>query len=173
MATVLDFGLLAYLAPLFVFFFVFVLLYALFTKFKILGEDKSIHSLVAFILAIIFVLVADLRNLLTIIVPIFVLFFIVIIIIFIGVMLLGMSQEDITKYIKGTPSITITAIVITLVIFVFGVATVFPEVVGYPSSTQSGFGIATRRLIFNPKVLGAVFILVVASYVIKAVGYKK
>ncbi|MEK6826415.1 MAG: hypothetical protein AABX90_02190 [Nanoarchaeota archaeon] len=173
MATFLDFNLLGFLFPLFVFFFVYLVLYGLFNKFNILGEDKNIHTLVALILALLFVLIADLRNLLTLIIPFFVLFFIVLTIIFIGVMLLGFKQEDITKYIRETPSIVATVVVIVIVIFLIGAGTLFPEAIGFPSSTQTGVVSEARRIIFNPKVLGVIFILVVTSFLIRAVGSRK
>ncbi|MFH1592875.1 MAG: hypothetical protein ABIB47_05920 [Candidatus Woesearchaeota archaeon] len=173
MATLLDFGVLTYLIPLFVFFFVFLIIYALFNRYSILGEDRGIHALIAFILALLFVLVADLRNLLTLIVPFFVLFFIIMAIIFIGVMLLGMKQEDITSYIKGTPAITVIVIVIVVIIFLIGVGKIFPSFVGFPSASQTGIGAEARRVIFNPKVLGIIFIFVVSYFLVKAVGTKK
>ncbi len=171
MASVLDLGILSYLTPLFVFFFVFLIFYALFERFKVLGENRNIHGLVSFVLALLFVLVADLRGLLGFVVPIFVLFFIVLIIILIGVMLLGFTYEDISKYIRETPSIIIAVVVIILVIFFFGIATFFPDIVGYPSGGESGFSVGARRLLFHPKVLGAGFILVFACFLVRAVGY--
>ena len=173
MATVLDLGILSYLTPVFVFLFIFVIFFALFKKFSIFGADNNLHALISFILALLFVLVADLRNLLTLIVPFFVLFFIVLAIVFVGVMLLGMKQEDITGYIKHTPSITVAVVIIVLVIFVIGTGTIFPEIVGYPSASQEGIGAEIRRILFNPKVLGVIFLLAMSYFLVKTVGTRK
>ena len=74
---------------------------------------------------------------------------------------------------KETPAVTVTVIVIVVILFIFGIGTVFPELVGYPTASQTGLGTEVRRVIFNPKILGVLFILVVASFLVRTVGYKK
>jgi len=173
MASILDIGLLSFLTPLFVLVFVYLILYAVFEKFTIFGDKSNIHALVAFILALLFVLVANLRDLLTLVVPMVVLFFIVLIVVLMGIMFLGIKQEDITSYVKATPAVTVTIIVIVIVLFIFGIGSIFPELVGYPTASETGLGAEIRRTIFNPKMLGVLFILVVASFLVRTVGFKK
>ena len=47
MATFLDLGLLNYFAVIFPALIVFVIVYAVFEKFKLLGENKTLHAIIA------------------------------------------------------------------------------------------------------------------------------
>ena len=47
MATILDAGLFSFMVPFFIFLFTFVVLYALLSKTKILGENQTMLNLIA------------------------------------------------------------------------------------------------------------------------------
>ena len=76
MATFLEIGALRYFSIIFPALLVFVVVYALFEKLKILGENKSIHAIVAIVLAFMVLLIEDIANLINFISPWFVLMFI-------------------------------------------------------------------------------------------------
>ncbi len=170
MATVLDLGVLEILTPVFVFIFVFVVLYAIFLKLKIFGDSQALHALISFAFAVLFVVVADLRELVTFFVPWVAVFFVLIIVILIAIMLLGISQKDITSYLMDNPGITTTVIVFTVLIFLIALSQVFPGSIGYP---ENGDNNTLRKVIFHPKVLGVALVIVIMGYVVRSVGFKR
>ena len=169
MATIIDLGSLTYFTPVFILIFVFVVFYAIFEKTKIFGDEKGLHALIAFIFSIIFILVKPLRELVTIITPWFVILFLLIVILLIGVMILGINQEEITKYIMETSGVTVTVLVIITIIFLLGIKTVFPDSIGL--SGDGGAFSEFGKVIFHPKVLGILFVMIVSYFVIRAVGF--
>ncbi len=171
MATVLDLGLFEVLTPIIVWIFVFAILYAIFQKLGIFGE-KPLSALIAAIFAFLFMIFANLRELITFFIPWVAVFFVLLIILLVAVMLLGFTQKDITGYLTDTPGITTAVVVIIIVLFFLGLNQVFPGSLGYPTDVSSSSG-GIRKIIFDPRVLGVVLILVIASYVIKHVGFEK
>ena len=54
MATILDVGPLTFFTPVLIWIFIFVILYALFKKFSIFGDEPGLHALVAVVFATLF-----------------------------------------------------------------------------------------------------------------------
>ncbi len=173
MANVIDLGLLNYLMPIFVWAFVFVILFAIFEKFKVFGDKTSLHSLIAFIFATLFILVKDLREIITVFTPFVVVMFVVVLVILIALMLLGITQQEITKYVIDTPAITVTVVIIILILFFIAISQVAPNIVGYPETNTGTSLDKFRSIIFHPKVLGVGLVLVILAFVVRNVGYKQ
>ena len=171
MATVLDLGILNYFTPILIFIFIFVVIYALFEKSKIFGENKELHALIGFVLAIIFVLVKPLREFVTTITPWMVVLFLLIVFILLGVMMLGLKEKDVSEYISANTGVTVTVIVIIAIIFLSGLSSVFPDAIGV--SDGDGFFSQFRNVVFNAKILGVLLVLIISYFVVRAVGYKK
>lgn len=172
MATVLDLGLLNYLLPIFVWAFVFVILFALFEKFNIFGERTPLHALISFIFATLFILVKDLRDIITIFTPYLVILFILITVILMAVMLLGIKHDDIVGYLLNNSFVTITVIVAVVVLFFAAAIQVSPDFIGYPEDGEDSSLNKYRRIIFHPQVLGIVFLLVMFAFIVRSVGFK-
>ena len=170
MATLFDLGTLNFFVPLFVFILIFVVLYALFEKTKLFGEEKNIHALVAFTFSILFIIVKPLRDLVTTITPWFVIFFFLIFILIVAVLMVGFKESDITKYLSDNSGVATTGIVILIVIFLLGLRTVYPGSLGFPSGDSGNFE-DLRRTFFNPRILGFFLVFVIAYFVMRAVGY--
>jgi len=173
MATLLDLGLLEGLTPIFVGLFVFIILYAIFQKLKIFGESAGAGALIAAIFALLFTIVADLRELITFFVPWVAVFFVLLIVILMAVMLLGFTQKEIIGYLTDNPGVTTAIVIIVIIIFFIALNQVFPGSIGYPSGGKTGLGVDVRRIIFHPRVLGVILVLVITSFVVKYIGYPR
>ena len=109
--AVLDFSWLSYFLAIFGFLLVYVVVYAILTKTKILGENAFVNSITAFILAIIFITFAPGVEYLGAITPWFA---ILIVSLFFFLVIVGFSQKDIDKFMK--PWIAWVFIVLLLII---------------------------------------------------------
>jgi len=172
MAAVLDLGSLTYFTPVLIFVLVFVILYALLEKARVLGENSGLHGLVAFIFSLLFVLIKPFRQLLLTIIPWFVILFLLVVIILIGIMILGFKKKDITEYISDNPGITITLVIIIVTIFFVGLSSTFPGAVGFPSEdVDDGRLFRLRSVLFDHRVLGIFLVLIIAYFVVRAAGF--
>lgn len=171
MATILDVGVLNYFVPILVLIFVFVILYGIFEKTNLFGDQKGLHALVAILFALLFIIVKPLRELIVTITPWFILLFFLIFIILMAIMMFGFKESDITSYLSGNPGVTTTVVIVVLLIFLLGVRAVFPGSLGFPTDSVGSGGF--RRVLFNPKVLGFLLIFAIAYFVVRAVGFGK
>ena len=69
MASILDIGLLNTFSPIFTFILLFALIYAILEFAKIFGENKNIHGLIAFVVALIASLSKGVVATITLMVP--------------------------------------------------------------------------------------------------------
>ena len=170
MATVLDVGILSYFVPVLVLLFVFVILYALFEKVKLFGEEKGLHALIAIIFSFLFILVKPLREFVITVTPWFVILFFIMFILLLTVMIFGFKESDIVKYADENSGIVATAVVIVVIIILIGLNNVYPGSFGFPENEDTGF-IGIRKVVFNPKVLGILFVFIVSYIVMRAAGF--
>ncbi len=181
MATpTMDVGILKYFLPIITFLFVFTFAYAILEKTKILGsEQKGLSAVIAFVLAIIFVLTPGAMRIINFMIPwLLVLFFFVIFIVVIF-MFLGVSTEDISR-VMGSSAVVSTIITIAVILFLIAFANVYGEAIkevkggkttngnvttidGEEISASGEIGVSVLDIIFNPKVLAAALILLIAS----------
>lgn len=119
MASILDVGLSNFFIPIFVFLLVFVGLYALLEKTKILGDNKGIHAIVAFVIALIVTISKPITNFLIFVIPwFFILILILLVFIFIGKMF-GKTDKDVQwAFTYGTKSPVVTWVVICCAIII-------------------------------------------------------
>jgi hypothetical protein len=179
MATFLDIGLLSLAAPIFAFLLFFIITYGFLMKTKPFGDNNGFYALIAMSIAFI-VLISDAAALLLLFMTpwFFVLVFIGFFILFI-LMMFGLKEGDLTA--GSTQQMRTWAIILTVVILIFGLGNVFGQssleaTVGssgtdvVPSETAAGtgttstddFGTNVMNTIFNPKVLGLIAIFAVA-----------
>jgi hypothetical protein len=180
MATPLDIGFLQHFESIFVVIFVFTAMYGVLMFKKPLGENKGVNALLAFSVAIIFVLFPDTVDIIKAAVPWWTIMIIVITFIIIGVEAFG------SKFPTGTlQSFSTWVLIIAIVIFVFAWAGVSGQRAGpyldentssITRSTDAARGdgnVASGSFqdnlgatLFHPKVLGVILILVVCLFTI-------
>jgi len=154
-----DFSWLGYYMPIFGFFFVFVVMYAILIKTKILGDNAFTNAFVSFIFAIIFVTFSPGVDFVGTVLP---WVSILIIALFFILLIVGFSQKSIDEFMK--PGLAWVFIVILALIFLISAIVVFNPVIGpylpgQPEAEASKF----FGFIYGEKFLGALLLLVVAA----------
>jgi len=181
MATFLDIGLAQHFSVIFPVLLVFVLVFALLEKSKLLGANKGLHSLIAVCIAIMMLFVPGLTMVINVMAPWFVMIFLLIIFFLLLLMTLGTKWEKVVEVASKWDTIHWFLLVISLVIFIGALATVYgksllpySEVPGQTTNasvdttTDTGdFNQNVGRVIFHPKTIGLVFVLMVGSLAIR------
>ena len=176
MATLLDASLVAFLLPLFVFLFIFVVIYALLTKTKLFGEKQTaLNFLAAICIAAVASFAGNLITLVGSVTPWIVFIILVLVLIFGMYKMFGLEDKQVWDNIGGP----VLVYVVILIIILIGLTTVFEaEVSPFTSTgepvTDTGSGLAGKNVknevittLTHPRLLGALFILLVAAFTVK------
>ena len=180
MATVLDLGLLFFFMPFFIFLFVFVLIYALLSKTKLFGDNQAVLNFVgAICIAAISVFTGTVNGVITNTIPWIVLVIVVLLLLFGLFMFFGVSDTD--KIWDTLGGKTVIYVIIIIIVFI-GLTKTFEKdispykdqsgniVNGVPgSSGQQGVQGAVISTLTHPRLLGALFILIVSALSIKII----
>lgn len=159
----LDVSGLAYFMNIFGFLLVFLVVYAILFKTKILGESPFVNSFTSFIFAIIFVVFAPGVEYVQTIIPWVA---ILIICLFCVLLIAGLAQKDLDKFMK--PGLAWAFIVPLIIVFLVSAIIVFnPLLTPYlPGSSGSGGNSSLlffKDWVYSDKVLGAILLLIVAA----------
>ena len=181
MVEFLEIGLLEYFSIIFPAILIFVLVFALLQKIKILGDNKAINALVAIALAFIVLLSRNILSIVNFAAPWFVIFFVFMVLLLTVFKLMGASDENIAGVIRGDKVVQWTIIAISLIIVVAAFANVYGQrLLPYTleenitvteegeviSTATPSFATNVMAVFFHPKVLGLIFILLVAVFTI-------
>ena len=178
MAAVLDFSLLSFLMPFFVFLFIWVVIYGFLLKTKLFGEGAVALNLVASLcVSAIATFAGTLITPLKIVIPWIVFLIIVLVLLFTIYRSFGVKDEDIWDTIGGK---TTYFVIIALIIFVSFVALYEPQVSPFGSKTSAtatnvnvpqGQNVQSEvvRTFTHPRLLAALFILIVSSFSIRLI----
>jgi len=144
--------------PILAFLFVFVVVYALLTKTKILGGNSFIHSLLSLVISLIFSMSPSATEITVLTTPwiavlITTVFFILLIFAFVHGKI-----EDVVK----SPIIGIILVIVILIIFIAAAINVFGPIFSqYMPGYQQKPGLISY--ITNPTVLGGLILLIIAA----------
>jgi len=182
MATFLQLGLMNYFSIIFPALIVFVIVFALFQKFKILGEDKTVHSIIAIALAFLVILSADVVELINVMAPWFVIIFVFLVLLLVLFKLMGASDENIAAILTKNKGVQWIIIGIGFIILIGALAHVYGERLAPVTAEEpvegavvseaiaekepTTFGENVLKILFNPLMLGVIFILLVAIFTI-------
>ena len=156
-----DLASLSYLAPLFAFVLVWVVVFAVLTKIQILGDSKFMNSFIAFIVASIFVTFAGVREFVLTLTPWVALlivssFFLLAILGFLGV----------KGWEKG---IGAAVLVVFVLIFLISGMIVFSNVIGpylpWGVAESGSEAFAIRDWLYSARVVGAMLLIIVSAVV--------
>lgn len=161
----LNYEWIGYFMPIFSFLFVFVVVYAILVKSKILGESAFINSFVSFIFAIIFVSFSpsiSIDYVQTIIPWVAIL----IICLFFVLVMVGFSQKDMDGFMK--PGLAWVFIILLAIVFLVSAIVVFnpvlrPYLPGQPDTGGESFLLSVKYFIYSEKILGALLLVIVAA----------
>ncbi|HII72661.1 TPA: hypothetical protein HA265_07940 [Candidatus Woesearchaeota archaeon] len=186
MATFLDIGLVQHFSVIWPVLLIFVVIFALLEKSKIFGENKGLHSLIALSVAMMMLFVPGVVAVFSIMAPWFVLIMLLLMFFMITLLFFGTKPESIIKYASSWDTAHWFLLVIALIIFVGALGAVYGSAMlpysgaGNVTASEGGvtgestdtgdFNANVGRVIFHPKTLGMVFILLVASLAINFLG---
>jgi len=166
MVTPLNTELLGFILPVFFFFLIYAIMFAILQKVKIFGEGTGTNSMVAAVLAILFAITPGAMEFVAIIAPWFVVMVFVAFSFLLVFMFFGTKEEEIAELSKNAV-IQWTVIILGIIIVVAALTKIFGPIFGQPAG---GTGGEIQRSLFNPKVLATVFILLVASQAVKFIS---
>jgi len=167
MATFLDVTGLQYFSNLFAFLFVWLIVYALLAYSKALGNNHLIHILIGLIVGLFALFSPTVTGAIIVIAPWFALIFVFAMFISIAGNMFGATN------IGGAPAFKGIVLSLVLVILVVGVLIYAREQISVPEeiNEKSDFSKITNVL-FHPKFIGMVFILIVAVFTVGLLASK-
>ena len=171
MATILDVGILSHFIPIFIFLFVFVIFYAVLLKTHILGENKGLISLVSFVVALLFIITQSASEFIQLVTPWFVVLIIVVMCFLLIFMFLGIKPDAIAGAVSDE-AVVWTIVIILLVLLGLALTKVIgPGIAGLTQEDpEEGFMGTIGSILFHPKILGVIVILIIASFAIKGIS---
>lgn len=183
MATpTLNLELLAYFAPLILFILVFTLIYAMFQWAKILGDNKVIHSVIAFFAAIFVAFFSEgARNMVSFMIPWFTVLAILMVFAIMLYKVFGATDADVRSVIQNRTDIQWTLFIVIIIIVLGALAHAFGQNqltistgdnvtqngnLGNPGTGDTASGDFNQNLgatFYHPKVLGMLFLFIVGA----------
>ena len=176
MATVLDVGLLNFFLPAFTLIFIVVLCYAILNKVLKGTIGTGAIWIASVCIGLISLFSGKAIDLINFVTPWFVVIFVFLLLIFMSLMFWsgnpekgGFTELEVWRNLGGTT----TVVIIGVLILVLGISQVFgpvfnPYAAGGPA--EKTIGGDTIRTLFHPRVLGAVFILIIAAFSIQRIS---
>lgn len=157
-----------------IFIFVFAVLYALLSKMDWFGENKHVHVFIAFAAALLVIFIPETKELINFMTPWFVIFLILLIFIMLAIMTLGIKGTEISDYLKNaSPGTTTFVVVIIIIIFLAAIYHVFGPVLTPAAPGEAGLWAVLTRGVLQPKILGVIFLLIIASVIVKTIGFRE
>ncbi len=177
MASVLDIGLLDYFVPVFVFILIFVALYALLEKTGFFGKAKGVNAMIAFAIAFLFLLTPDLVGVIKIMTPWFTILFVFVFMIILLFMFVGVKENAISAAFSERGTVWII-IILSLLVFVYALTQVYGSQIqtvyaGEEVVEDNSITGQVGKIIFHPRVLGVLLLLMIAAQAIRMITGRK
>ncbi len=190
MVTILESGILEHFTIIFSLVFVIAIVYGIFQMAKIFGDNKGLHGIIALVVGLLVIMVPDITKIISVMIPWFALLFIFILFVLVAYKIFGASDEDIAGVLKSDNVVIWVIVIIVIVIVVASFSNVYGQRLLSESSENGGeasdsgaesrddgtgtpsFGQNVSATIFHPKVLGMLFILIVAIFTISLLAMK-
>jgi len=181
MATPLNLGLLDNFSVIFIILLLFAILYGLLELVKIFGEGKhNLNAIISLMITIIAAMSPDLVKMLKLMLPWIAMMIVFFFFLFAIPMFMGMTKTDITTFMGGKKRIGTVGWVFGAMIFliIYSMGNMFGEKllvgdvsdsnssVSVNASSSSGFQSNVFKTVFNPKIIGLFFILLLSMLAI-------
>lgn len=168
MATFLDIAALEQFSTFFVFIFVWLAVYAILTYSKILGDNKGIHIVAGLIIALLVLFSPIATGTIEYIAPWFAVVFIFVIFATIALRLFGATG------IESLGSLRLITFVVIILILVVGALSYVREQITVPGENETTVDYGkTTTILFHPKILGVMFVLIIAIFTIVLMAGKQ
>mgnify|MGYP006294370653 CR=1 FL=1 len=191
MVTILDSGILEHFTIIFSLVFVIAVVYGVFQMTKMFGDNKGLHALIALIVGLLVIMVPDITQIISTMIPWFALLFIFILFVLMAYKIFGATDEDIASVLHTDNVVIWVIIIVVIVIVIASFSNVYGQRLLSESADEgkagesggesaeegestgtTSFGQNVSSTIFHPKVLGMLFILVIAIFTIALLAMK-
>ena len=167
MATFLDIAGIQHFSSFFVFIFVWLAVYAILTYSKILGDNKGIHIVIGLIIALLVLFSPIATGTIEYIAPWFAVVFVFVIFATIALKLFGGGIESLD-------SLRLITMVVIILVLVVGALSYVRQQITVPGENETSIDYTkTTTILFHPKVLGILFILIIAVFTIVLMAGKQ
>jgi len=190
MATpTINLELLVYFSPILLLILVFALLYGVLQFTKILGSNKALHAIIAFLAALFVTVFSEgAREMVTFIIPWFTMLSILIVFSIMLYKIFGATDADIRGVIKGRPEVYWTLFIIIVIIVLGALSQAFGQSqlpitsgetgdepgdqetgiidMGNPGTSDTTSGSFNQNLgatFYHPKIIGTLFLLIIGA----------
>jgi len=179
MATIMDLGLIEYFVPFIVFIFVFILIWAMLKKLNFFPGNDGAHLLIALTLSLLFILVPELTNIVSLATPWFIILIIFLFMIILIFLFMGAKPESVANIFggSGAPNQVVmwTILILSFAIMGYAFMQVYGEEVhnltaGESTDDSGDLMQSIGQIVFTPKVMGMFFLLVMAALIIRFVS---
>lgn len=167
MATLFGPEISSILTPIFVLIFVFAAVYALLSRTKFFGEKTGLNLVIAFASTMLIVLVPEAQTVMLTFTPWMAIFTMLLVFIFVFFMFMGVKEKSLTDLASGG-GFAFWMCLIIAIIFLISLTKAFGPFLMV--NQEPGFWNSVKRVVFHPKTLGVLFVLVVASYTARYIG---
>lgn len=166
MATFLDAGLLSLVTPIFVFLLIFVAVYAILLKTKILGENNALMVTASLSVAVIAMFSGSMvPEFIIKTVPWIVALFIGLLLLVFIYLFLGEKTEKEVLESLGLRWVVFVILIVILFIGLVQVVTISPLQEG--NATDDAFKQEIISTLVHPRILGALFLIIIAAFAVK------
>ncbi len=163
MAT--DLTPIAYFAPIVAFLLVFIVMYAVLVKIKIISENYWVNLFISFLIATLFISIAGARQFIQLVTPWFAILIISIFFLLALVGFIGKPIDFLNKWIG------IVSVVILAIIFLISAFFIFSNlIIGYLPGPSFGYNADSTVLpafafLYSPRVGGAILLIITSAIV--------
>ena len=168
MATFLDIAGLQQFSSIFVFIFVWLVVFALLTYTKMFGGNKGISVVIGLIIAL-FVLFSPIATgTIEYIAPWFAVVFVFVIFVTMALKLFGASG------VESLGSLRLITVVVIVIILIVGALSYVRQQITVPGDNETSVDYSkTTTILFHPKILGILFIMIIAIFTIVLMAVKQ
>ena len=168
MATFLDIAGLEQFSIFFVFIFVWLAVFAILGFSKILGDNKGIHIIIGLIIALLVLFSPLATGTIEFIAPWFAVIFIFVIFITIALKLFGATG------VESLGSLRLITVVVIIIITLVGALSYIRQQVSVPGDNETSADYTkSTAILFHPKVMGIIFVLIIAVFTIVLMAGKQ
>ncbi len=168
MATFLDIGALEQFSIIFVFIFVWLAVYAILTYSKILGDNKAIHIIIGLVIALLVLFSPIATGTIEYIAPWFAVVFIFVIFATMALKMFGATG------IESLGSLRLVTVIVIVIIIVVGALSYIREQITVPGENETSIDYGkTTTILFHPKVLGIMFVMIIAIFTVVLMAGKQ
>ncbi|MFH1972829.1 MAG: hypothetical protein ABIJ18_05110 [archaeon] len=169
MASVLDLGILSYFAPIFIFFLILVVVWAILEKTELFGKKSMIHWVIALCTATLVMIFPGASDVVQIITPWFAVLFIFLSLLIMIFLFMGVKGGTIADAFGKNNFIIWVVVLVCFGIFGYAMMQVYGDAVHNITSPEDGDNLNNQigQILFNPKIMGVILVLAISGMIVR------